>query len=215
MLYRIITGDRFITACIIFLIAAGIWIPSILSPEIIIDDGIVNSMPLYRFFSKFLEERVILSRFLTFGLLLFEAFLLVRINAKFVLVQQRTFLPALFFIIGTGYSPVLMQWDPFLPASIFVILVLEIIFRSYKEDPNSYRYFEAGIILGLGSLFYAPLLFMLVFIWIACLVQRPFFWREYLYPLLGFMIPYVFILGYLFLTDKSLSDFYQRISTNI
>lgn len=207
MFYKIITGNRLLTVIIIFLISLGIWLPAFLSPEIIAEGVNDYSMPFYRMFSSFLEGQVLMSKLMAFGLVLIEAFMLVRINAKFVLVQQRTFLPALFFIIIAGHSPVLLQWNPVLPSAIFVIFVLDLVFRSYRDEPNSYRYFEAGIMLGLGSLFYAPLIYLLLFIWFAGMVQRPFYWREYLFPVLGILVPYVFVFAYLFFADKSIPEF--------
>jgi hypothetical protein len=214
MFYKIITGDRFLSAFIILLIAFGMWIPAFLSPEIIIDRQVSGAMPFYSILIPVLEGHVLWSKILAFGLVLFESVLLVRINARYILVQQKTFLPALFFIAIASHSPVLLQWNPVLPATVFIILVLEIIFRSYRDEPNSYRFFEAGILLGLGSLFYAPLGYLLVFIWIACGVQRPFYWREYFFPVLGFLVPYIFVFAVLFFWDKSLMDFVEKLKSN-
>ena len=213
MFYKIIIGDRFITVLIIFLFALGIWLPSFLSSEIIKDREISGAMPLFDLFSFFLKGNLFLSKLLAFGLVLFEAFLLVRINAKFVLIQKKTFLPALFFIIIAGYSPFLLQWNPVLPAAFFIIMVLEVIFQSYKDEPNTYRLFEAGMLLGLGSMFYAPLVYLLAFIWFACMVQRPFYWREYLFPFLGLLVPYVFFFAYLFFEDKSIPEFLEKLKS--
>jgi hypothetical protein len=107
-----------------------------------------------------------------------------------------------------------MQWNPVLPAAVFLTLVLQIIFKSYGDDPNSYRFFEAGIFLGLGSLFYAPLVYLLVFIWLAGMVQRPFYWREYLFPVIGLLVPYVFVLAFLFFGDKSIPEFFMMMKSN-
>jgi hypothetical protein len=214
MFYKIITGNRFQTVIIIFLVALGIWMPAFLSPESVSESSSETSMPLYSLFSSLLEGHVLLTKLLVFILVIFEAFMLVRINAKFVLVQQRTFLPALFFIIIAGHNPVLLQWNAVLPASLFVILLLDIIFRSYGDDSDSYRYFEAGIVLVLGSLLYAPFVYLLVFIWFAALVQRPFYWREYLFPVLGIFIPYVFVFAFLFFSEKSIPEFFVTFKSN-
>jgi hypothetical protein len=214
LLYKILTGDRFTTAVIILLIAIGIWMPAFLSPEIVSVRDSESFMPFYSLLSLGLEGNLMLSRILAFGIMILEAVMLVRINAKFVLIQQRTFLPALFFVILAGHSPVLLQMNPVLPAVLFLLIVLDIIFHSYRDEPNSYRFFEAGIFLGLGSLFYAPLIYMLLFIWIANAVQRPFYWREYFFPFLGSLIPYIFVFAFIFFEDKSIPEFLSRIKSN-
>jgi hypothetical protein len=214
MLYKILTGDRFLTATIIFLLALGIWMPAFLSPEIVMDGTGAANMPLYGLIGPMLEGNVLVSKLLAFAMLLFEAVMLVRINARYILVQQKTFLPALFFIIIASHSPALLQWNPVLPAAIFVMMTLSVIFNSYRDEPNSYRYFEAGMLLGLGSLFYAPLIYLLVFIWIAGLVQRPFYWREYVFPLLGLMVPFAVVFATLFILNKSIPEFLLALKSN-
>jgi len=214
MFYKLLTGDRIRTAAIIFLLALGIWIPAFLSPEIIIDGAIGSSMPFYQLSNIALEGNLLFSRLLTFGLMLIEAVLLVRINAKHVLVQKKTFLPALFFILISSHTPLLMQWNPVLPAALFLIFILDVNFHSYSSGPGNYKFFDVGILLGLASLFYAPMIYLLVFIWIAILVQRPFFWREYLFPLLGLIVPYVFVFAFLFFADRSIPEFLQGLGSD-
>ncbi|MCB8994197.1 MAG: hypothetical protein H6538_01160 [Bacteroidales bacterium] len=211
MLYKILSGDRFLTVLIIFLLALGLWMPAFLSSGVNAAGSIDSSMPLYNLLKSVFGGNILFSRIFTLFLVILEAFLLVRINAKFVLVQQRTFLPALFFILISGHSPALLQWNPVLPAVVFIILVMESVFRSYSDEPHSYRFLNAGMLLGAGSLFYAPLIYMLVFIWLSNMVQRPFYWREYLYPLIGMLIPYIFISAYLFLGNQSLTDYFSGI----
>ncbi len=213
MFYKLITGNRFVTASIIFLLATGLWMPEFLSPGIAFRNEADSSMPLSSLLSQLFENAPIVSKLMAFVLMLIEAFMLVRINARFVLVQQRTFLPALFFVIVASHSPELMQWNPVLPATIFMILALELIFHSHQEDPNSYRFFEAGLMLGLGSLFYAPLAYMLGFIWIANMVQRPFYWREYVLPVLGLSVPFMVTFALLFLGDGSIPRFIAGIES--
>jgi len=207
MFYRIIKGDRFISAIIIFLIAIVIWAPTFLSLEKVETPGEITGMPFYVFISNLLNDSLLLSHLSTFLLMLFAAFLLVRINARYILIQQKTFLPALFFIIITSFSPELHIWNECLPATLFVIFFLDIIFGSYNDEPNTYKIFEAGILLGLGSLFYLPLVYLLPFIWIAGMVQRPFSWREFIFPILGLLLPYIFVFAILFFTEKSIPDF--------
>lgn len=209
MFYRVITGDRFISAIIIFLIAVLIWSPAFFSfeqAEIVVDS---SGMPFHVFLSNSINSEHFISHISTFFLLLFEAFLLVRINARYILIQQKTFLPALFFIIITSFTPELHIWNECLPATLFVILFLDLIFGSYSDEPNTYKIFEAGILLGLGSLFFLPLVYLLPFIWIACMVQRPFYWREFVFPVIGLILPYIFLFSILFFTEKSIPDFFN------
>ncbi len=215
MFYRTITGDRPVAVLIIILIALGIWMPSFLSDESLVTASGPDTMPLYSLLTSPLEGFPLLSRIIAFTVVVLEAFLLVRINAKFVLIQQRNFLSALFFIIITGHSMELLQLNPVMIASLFMILVLWIDFSAYRDEPDSYRFFEAGLMLGLGSLFYAPLSYMLAFIWIACAVQRPFYWREYFFPLAGLLIPNTVMFAIYFLTGRDIPQLLEILRSNL
>jgi len=48
--------------------------------------------------------------------------------------------------------------------------------------------FDAGLLLGAATLWYVPYGFMVVAIWAAVAVMRPFHWREYVLPVLGLAV---------------------------
>lgn len=215
MLYRILTGDRFLTIVFILIIGIGIWIPFFIGSEITLNRQYGTGMPFFQYTNTLLSGRLFLSRLLSAVLVFIEAMLLVRINGKYVLIQKRTYLPALFFVLIVSSNKELLEWNPVLPAAVFVIIVLDILLGSHKNSPDSYRFFDTGIILGLGSLFYAPLVFIIAIIWISKIVQRPQFWREYLFPILGFIVPYVFLFAILFFRNEHFPTFFNNLSQNI
>jgi len=215
MSYRVITGNKNVTVFIIICVGLIIWLPSFIINE---DPGLSFSktqMPLYELINDLLAGQDLVAKIIAFILVLIQGILICGINLRFALFQKRTFLPALLYIIMTGYLLQLHHLNEVLIASLFVNIILRILMNSYKEEPNSYRFFDAGIILGLGMMFYAPMIYLLSFIWLSTAVLRSFSWREYVYPVLGILIPFTFYLTYLFLNDIDIQKYFELLKNEL
>ncbi len=195
MLQRLFSGNRITSAVMIIILGALLWIPSFMSLKTSAFYYPVRPMPLYGFLAHGFEGQVFLSKIFAFLFLLFQAVLIVRLNARFILIQERTLLPAFFFLLITAFYMPLLNFSEAIFGSFFFIIMLDLLFSTYKKEPNTYRFFEAGLVLGIASLFYARLIYFLPFIWIVAVIIRPFYWREWLYPVLGAILPYVFIIA--------------------
>ncbi|MGC9341977.1 MAG: hypothetical protein ACP5E3_04705 [Bacteroidales bacterium] len=200
MLLRFLSDSRLPTAIFIFLIAFVLWLPGFLSPETTAFYYPVKPMPLYELFAGMMMGNVLLSKIIAFIFILFQAFLVVRLNGKFILIQERTFLPAFFFILLVSFYFPHLQFSRYLFGSLAVLIMLDVLLSSYKSDPNSWRFFEAGLILGVASLFYARMIYFFPFIWISQLILRPFFWREWILPIVGVIVPAFIVVAIRYLT---------------
>jgi hypothetical protein len=89
-------------------------------------------------------------------------------------------------------------------ASIFILLAMDRLFGSIDKQSPSLRFFDAGIILAFGSLFYFNIVFFLPFLWITQFTLRQFNWREFFYTLIGLIVPFLFIYSGYFLYDRSI-----------
>ncbi len=215
MLYRKITGDKTFIAIIIFIVALFMWLPSFLSTGNFNIEKIDSQMPLYQVIFKLFHDHILFSKIIAFLLILIQSFLLVRINVRFILIQHRTFLPALFYILLTGYLPELYHLSGVLISSLFLVLALRILFSTHQAEPNTYKLFNAGLVIGLGTLFYGPLVYFIVFVWISNIILRPFLWREYLYPVLGMLTPYAFYFSWIFLSDQNMGAFLVTLKNQL
>ncbi len=210
MFYRIITGDKALSTLFILIIALLTWMPAFFKPEFI-SPSLSFQMPLDYFIRGTLRVNVLILNLIAFLLIIIQGFMLVRISTKYIVVQKRTFLPALFYIIISGYIPELQQLNGLLIANFFIIFIINILIISPASEPNSYGFFNTGLFIGLGSLFYAPLLYFLLFIWISTLILRTFYWREFLFPVLGIITPYILLLGGMFLYRINLTEFFEMM----
>ena len=194
MLLRLFSESRLVNAILILLFAGLVWLPGLISAETDAFYFPTGAMPFYKLINGALSGSVIFSKIIAFLLVIFNAFLLVRLNAIFILIQERTFLPAFFFLLLTGFYYPHLQFSEYIFGSISMLFVLGVLFSSYKKEPNSWRFFDAGLILGIGVLFYARMIYFLPIVWIAQLILRPLVWREWVTPLIGITLP-AFLLG--------------------
>src|SRR3546814_3907016 len=59
-----------------------------------------------------------------------------------------------------------------------------------------------GLAVGAGSLFYYPFLLIFPVTWFSLIIFRPFAWREWISPVIGLTVPYIFAFTWLMYTDN-------------
>jgi hypothetical protein len=108
----------------------------------------------------------------------------------------------------------LQDLNPAIFAVSFFIPVTERIFLSYKEEELSYKYFEAGFLISLGSLFYSRTAFLIIIVWIALSILRSRDWREWALTITGFVVPYLFLVFILYFTDRNIPEYFIKMAAN-
>lgn len=144
---------------------------------------------------------------LTLSLTLLQAFLLNRVVNHFNLLSKPNFLPALMYVtLVSLFAPFLVLSPPII-CNFIAIWMLGKLFNIYKQHDIKGLMFDLGMIVAFGSLIYFPFMVMLLLLWISLLIFRPFNWREWLTPLIGFILIY-FLLGVIYYWIGRLPEFY-------
>ncbi|MCK5028338.1 MAG: hypothetical protein KAR57_01800 [Bacteroidales bacterium] len=198
MISSILKSNR--PGVIIFIVLAGIliWGLSILNTNVVEISGDILSMPLYRLFGNIIPVNSLASIFVGFAFVLFQAFLLIQFNRKYILINYRTYLPAFFYILISGSFIPLQRFNPTLIGTIFIFLSLDYIFSIYREEYALNKLYLAGFFISIASLFWVPFSVFFIVIWISLSVLRPFIGREWIVSLLGFLTPYLFVFVFYF-----------------
>lgn len=139
---------------------------------------------------------------LAFILLFIQAVLLNSIINRFKLLPGSGYFPAYCFLLFTSFSA---QWNVFsapLLANVVLLAMLPQLFDLYTTQRPRSRAFSLGFLAGFASLLYTPVLILILLIWIALLVSRPFRLAEWILVLMGLLCPYYFLGTILFLLDK-------------
>ena len=200
MIRRLFFRDNALTGFRIILLTVLLWLPAFFTNE----SGPLNvlgpQMPFYQWLADRLDGMIVTSLILALVLIFFQAFLLIRINAVFLLIQERTYLPSFFYLSLTSVYLPSMYLRPELFAGIAMVFSLLILLGIGKQEMESLGFFNVGIVIGTASLLFAPIIYFIVFCWIVALVIKPFRWRDYVYPVLGCALPFFFYgsVNYLF-----------------
>ena len=148
------------------------------------------------------------------ALLITNALWLARMNTKFILIKSRTYLPAIFYALICSSLVAFHDLTPALIASFLFILALEIMFDSHNEEQLSYKFFEAAFLVSLASLIYSTIALYLIIIWIILSILRNAGWREWVFTIIGFALPYLFLYSVYYLTDQDIPANTQNIFSN-
>ena len=142
----------------------------------------------------------------TLLLTLLQAFLLNKVVNDFNFMGKPNFLVALLFMTLVSLFLPFLVLSPTLICNFLTIWMISKLFNIYKQPDVKGLMFDLGMITALGSLVYFPFIVMLLLLWIALIVFRPFIWREWLTPILGFVVIY-FLIGVLYYWLGRLDEF--------
>jgi hypothetical protein len=214
MLLKLFKGNQPVLIIIIPVLTGLLWIKSFITPSDFILNYELHEMPFWHFINTHTAGLDIVRKIIAFILLIINALWLARINTKFILINVRTYIPALFFGFICSSLVFLQNLNPALFAVSFFVPAIEKMFDSYKEEKLSYKYFEAALLISLGSLFYARAALFMFVIWTALSVLRTTNWREWTLSVAGFILPYIFLVIILYLTDRNIPDYFSKIASN-
>jgi len=216
MLLRIFkrTGPGVIFLIIIILIA--VWVSAILNqrlhPRFIYES---DPMPLYRFIKLLIHNSHNLGVILSFLLVSLMAFLMVNFNTTVFFIHERTFLPAFFYVLFGGLFPDQQLLNPVIPASIFLMLAIMRILDGYNKTGTAYNYFDAGILISTGSLFYANLIWFGLLVIIGIALLRTGNAKEIVISVLGLLTPYLITFGIYYVLGKDIFALIKLIGDNL
>lgn len=204
---------------IIFLIGLSLillWVSALMNqrlhPRFIYE---TDPMPLYALLKAVLNNSHNLGVILSFLLVALMAFLMVSFNTSVFFIHERTFLPAFFYVLLGGFFPDQQLLNPVLPASVFLLLALMRIMEAYHVTGTAYNYFDAGMLISIGSLFYANLIWFGLLVIIGIALLRPGKILEIFISILGLATPYILTFGIYYVAGKNLFGLLKVITGNL
>jgi hypothetical protein len=177
--------------------------------EICMDAGILGEK-----LCQFSAENSMLSALIAAILVFFQAILINNLDAVFRLNADRSWFPGLFYVLVTAVLPSFLFLSPAIIAITFVPIALKNIFETYKQQAASSIIFDAALWVTVGSLFYPPLIFLLLAAFLGIGILRSFSFKERLIFLSGSFLPLFLAWLWHFWYDNS-SFFWSRQFENI
>jgi len=214
MLLRIYKSTQPIVILLIIFTVAVLWIkPLFYSPFAFAFDD--NAMPFYETILRilvFINIRILFP-LISFILILVQSYLLIRINNKYRLIDSRTYLPSLFYLLMVSSINPLYIFGPVYFAGIFLLMAIERVLASHKQDIALSHFFDASLLISLGSLFYFHLIYFIFILWIALVLMRTIKWREWMVTIIGALVPYLFVFMVYFMVYNSPAHFFETIKS--
>jgi hypothetical protein len=207
MILKLLKGTGPGIIFLIFLAAAGIWVNAFMNPH----NGVtflydIKPMPLYALLKGLLSKSAILGVLLSFMLLLLALFLIVNFNTSTFFINERTFLPAIIYILLTGFFPVYQILNPVLPAALLLLVALRRIMDAYRKNTTAYDFFDAAILIGTASLFYANTIWFGLLTIVGIAILRTGNVKEIILALLGLATPLILTAGIWYATGRNMQE---------
>jgi len=208
------TGPGVISLIIVTLIV--FWTSAFLNPQI---PAAFNyeaiPMPLYGFLKQITGNNPLVGVIFSFSMVSLMAFLLVNFNTTVFFINERTFFPALVYILFSGLFPQYQLLNPVLPASVFLMLAIRRIMDGYLKPETAYSFFDAGILISTGSLFYANLIWFGLLVIIGIAMLRTGNLTEIAISILGLLTPYLLAFGLYYVIGKDMAALLSLIGNNL
>ena len=175
----------------------------------------LDPMPLYGILSYIIGTNPLPGILFNLLLVSLMAFLLVSLNTYLFFINERTFLPGLIYILLSGLFPQYQLLNPALFAAMFLMLAIRRIMEAYRVPGTANNFFDAGILIGIGSLFYANLIWFGVLIIIGIALLRTMNIKEIAISVIGLATPFIMTLGIYYLTGKDLKELWSLLDYNL
>jgi hypothetical protein len=97
--------------------------------------------------------------------------------------------------------PSFTTFNPVLISNIFLLYAIDKVFNIYKNPSPHSLIFDTCFLMAIASLFYLPALAFVVFFILSLSLLKPTNLKDWIVALTGFIIPYLLVIVWYFLTD--------------
>jgi hypothetical protein len=175
----------------------------------------LNPMPLYGVLSSLIGTNPLPGIIVSLALVSLMAFFIVNLNTILFFINERTFLPALIYILISGLFPQYQLLNPAIISAMFLMLALRRIMVAYRVQGTAYSFFDAGILIGTGSLFYANLIWFGILIIIGIAILRTGNIKEIAISFIGLVTPFILTFGIYYVIGRDLKDLLSLLDYNL
>lgn len=205
-------GTIFLIIMVFFIVWSGTFIVAKGQMGLYFD---IDPMPFYGIISSLTGTHPLPGIILAMTLTALMAFLMVSLNTSLFFINERTFLPALFYTMLTGLFPQYQVLNPAIFAAVFLMMAIKRVMEAYRVQGIAYSFYDAGLLIGIGSLFYANLIWFGLVTIIGVLLLRTVNFREMLLSILGIATPFVLGAGLYYSIGKAPADFFSLLHYNL
>ncbi len=215
MLLEIFKSNKSIVGVLAIILSVVLWIPGFY-----ISQDIIELTPTLNFNStNFLFEPRWLNIIVTSLLVGFQAVFLNFIVNSHKVLKSNSFLAALFYVLLNGAGLVLFSLNLILVVNTFVLLMLYSLFKLYGLQNANATIFNLGMFLGISFVLHSHFIVLFPIAVFTITYVRTSNVKDYIILLIGFLVPGIYWLTYLFLNDELLQfiteyEFIQNVAAS-
>jgi len=191
MLLKVVRGTNPGVIFLIILTLGLFWISAFLNPQLpgsyIYE---TRPMPFYGIIKFLFSGKQLPGVIFSFLLMSGMLFLVTYFNTTVFFITERTFLPSLIYILFSALFPQNQTLNPVLPAALFLMLAVLRIIDAYRKPGIAYNFFDAGILISIGSLFYANMIWFGILLFSGIALLRSVNIKEIAISFLGLITPF-------------------------
>ncbi len=216
MLLRFFREAGFAEIFFISLTGLLVWAHAFYDPHLSVSFAYeTDPMPLYALLKQLLGENALSGVIFSFVLAMMMSFLVVNFNSSQFFINKRTFLPGVIYILITSVLPDQQLLNPVLPASVFLMIAIRRVLDAYRLPGTAYNFFDASLLIGVGSLFYANLVWFSLLVIVGIAILRTVNFKEIAISVIGLITPPLITLGIYYAIGKDISALPQVLYKNL
>lgn len=127
------------------------------------------------------------------------------IVSEYKLVKENSHLTSLIYIVLNSCFLWLLELNLVLFANIFLLMAFHQLLRIYNAKDDYSISFNAGLLIGLAGMIYAPLFVYFILVWIVLIYAGTPSWRNFIISLLGLCVPLIYFVAYHLIWDDLLT----------
>ncbi len=197
MLVKLFKSNQHSIIIFVLLVTIILWLPSFYSIS-----NVFNSQRATILFLNHLFSITWFNSVFSILLVFIQAIYLNHIVNKYKIVKNNTHLIALIFVLLNGANSFITTINPVLFVNIIVIVILHQLLAIYNKNEAFSLSFNAGLLVGLGSLIYFPVVVLFPTVWIVLFYTKTVLWRELVISILGVFLPFTYLLMYYFFKNQ-------------
>jgi hypothetical protein len=201
---------------LIVVIFGFFWVSAFMNPQspgkAIYD---TSPMPLYGIVQSIIGSHPLSGVIVSFLVLSVILFLLVNFNTIVFFINKRTFLPAVIYLFFSAFFPQTQVLNPVLPSALFLLLAFIRIMDAYRKPGIAYNFFDAAMLISVGSLFYANAIWFGLLIFIGIGLLRTANIKEIVIAIIGLAVPYILTIGLYYVLGRDIGAFLNDLRNNL
>ncbi|PLX12903.1 MAG: hypothetical protein C0594_01920 [Marinilabiliales bacterium] len=217
MILKLFKNHSPVTILLLLLVYLGYWLNIFIFQHTDLPANPHQSSHLYNWFGGLFSNYPTVSSAIAFFLIAIQSFIIERINSKFMVIEGRTYLPALFFMIICSSFKDMHYLNPAIIANFFILFAFYKLIDSHKKHKANSIVFDTFLLLSIASLIYPPTVYLLPVFFAGITILRPFIFSEWIIALTGYLTPLVICYAFYFINDEAetlLNPFINSLTFN-